>query len=225
MKERLILFLIGTLFFLLSCTTEKEKLDVRVTATSNSDGFIEFRVYPENEFGNIVTGASVSVREMNNAVTYLDFSNNNQCYLGFVESSDKEFTVRVKSILFDKTQEYKIPHYSFTEKPVILQFSDSTGNNVLSGDILNSSKEIQVSWKNLGENVVYSVNIKTSLNNVYSSSTEARTVNIPPNTLNQNSTYFITLTAQRIFGDVDFEKEKYYSVSKTSGSSVAFYTE
>lgn len=87
--EKKILFLVTVILFT-SCNTSLNKINVRISATSESNGEISFCVFPENEFGNIINGASISVNDGNNSITFLNFSNESQCYKGIINSISNE---------------------------------------------------------------------------------------------------------------------------------------
>lgn len=210
---------------LFSCKNNSSAgISVRTSAKSKSNSEIEFCVYPENEYGMIANGAAVCVVDESNITTPLTFSNEAQCFTGYLSSTGSTFTVKVKSNLSDEIITQKVPHTVLTEKPVISTFTDSDGNNLLSADSANASKEIQLSWKSYGDDVVYRILITTNASTVYSKSTKELSLVIPAGTLSPNTTYYAKITAQKIFGDATFMESDYYSVSEYSGSSVMFST-
>ena len=110
-------------------------------------------------------------------------------------------------------------------KPVVTNFSDSGGNNVLSGKSLINTNEIQISWDSVkADNVVYQVIIRNSLSAKWLASVKSNYVIIPVNSL-EPGTYYLTINAQNIYGDVLFETYNYYSVSNCSSASISFCIE
>ena len=212
---------LGSLF---SCSQNSMGLNVRISAVSDNNGSVGFCVYPETDFGIIANGASVSVVDEYNTVTFLDFSNEYQCFKGSVEATSSKYKVKVRSSLLNEIAQYDIPNSCISKKISLLKFEDSAGDSVLSGDFIDGNLAILLAWNKIADDLVYTINIKTSVANVFSKSTENTNFIIPNDVLEPNKLYFLTMTAQKIWGDPEFEEKNFYSVSKSSVYSLSFYT-
>ncbi len=83
-------------------------------------------------------------------------------------------------------------NFRLDSKPVVTNFSDSEGNNVLSGKSLINTNEIQISWDSVkADNVVYQVIIRNSLSAKWLASVKSNYVIIPVNSL-EPGTYYLT---------------------------------
>ena len=135
------------------------------------------------------------------------------------------YEIKVKSNIIGDTYKIIVPHFRLDSKPVVTNFSDSEGNNVLSGKSLINTNEIQISWDSIkADNVVYQVIIRNSLSVKWLASVKSNYVIIPANSL-ESGTYYLTINAQNIYGDVLFETYNYYSVSNCSSASISFCIE
>jgi hypothetical protein len=67
---------------------------------------------------------------------------------------------------------------------------------------------------------VYQIALKTALQTVYATSTNAATLTIPALTLPAGS-YWLEIIAQRIHGDPYFKGASYYAVSSLSSAGVS----
>lgn len=201
-----------------------EKIRVRVSVTSKNGGDIGFKVFPENQYGNITTGANVYLIDSNNTYTYLEFDNDSQSYNTSLASNSTEFRVVVDSILSKEDICIQVPHIRLAVKPSITTFEDSDGNSVLSGKSVDGSKEIQLVWDSLGDDVVYTVLITTGVNQVWKKSTNASSLFVPSDVLEAGGIYYLKVSAQKIMGDPTFKSDSYYSVSEIEGSTISFST-
>ena len=76
----------------------------------------------------------------------MEFDNNIQCYKGSMNGIDNDnYEIKVKSNIIGDTYKIIVPHFRLDSKPVVTNFSDSEGNNVLSGKSLINTNEIQIS--------------------------------------------------------------------------------
>ena len=101
---------------------------------------------------------------------------------------------------------------------------DSEGNNVLNGDSLSSEQPIQLAWNLCGDDVCYQILIKTSLTTVWTCSSYLPTITVPQGVL-EAGTYYVSIIAQKYFGDEYFQTQNYFSASSIQSSTVMFYVE
>lgn len=224
MKIKKIILIVLFLFVIVSCKHNSESLVSRVIVKSKNGSDIEFNVYPENSLGLIANGAVTWIVDEENNVFPLDFSNDKQCFTGIINSTSEKYTVNIKSNLIKNVLSIDVPHTILKEKLIITSFTDSSGNNMLSADSCDYKSQIQLSWNNIGNEIVYGIEISTGANIIYEKSTNELSIIIPNNILQEKCTYYVKITGQKIYGDITFCKNDYYSVSETSSSSVMFYT-
>ena len=223
MKNR-ILYIILILFLLISFSLDKHDIRIRVSAVSGENEYIIFSVYPENEFGQIINGAVVFVKDSSNCITFLSYNSKTCCYEGEIIPYDDSYIVTVNSNAFSEIKKITIKHSVLKEKPFITFFSDSSGNSVLKGNSLDPTKEIQLCWKDLGENIIYTVSINSSTQIYFQQSLYENNIIIPPGTIPESDKLFIVISAQQLFGDCTFQTCHYYSISSSKISSVMFST-
>lgn len=225
-KKFLIALTIITIFLFISCSQNKEQnIKARVSFLSSNGSTIFVTVVPENTFsGDVVTGALVLVTDSTNSVTTLDFDYQKQNYSGVLENSlnSDEYKVIIKSQICDD-KIINVNHVKLQIKPSLTIFEDSSGNSVLKGKDLDCDLPIQIAWSSLGTNVVYRVEIQNGMNTVFSKSTQATTMVIPENILEEKSSYYLTITAHQSYGDIYFQKDEYYSSSSIKSSGFSFY--
>ena len=118
-----------------------------------------------------------------------------------------------------------VPHHKLSKAPLITVFQDEAGKSVLKGEAISSQKTIQIAWDPLGEECVYTVEVKTAVSTVYSCSSTAAQLSVPAHTLATHKQYRLVITAQRIAGDPLLEKTPYYSVSSRRTEGLQFETE
>ena len=223
MKSKAFLIL-SVLFLLISCNENKDKIKIRISAVSNESDSILFSVFPENEFGQIINGAVVFVKYSSNCITFLSYNSKTCCYEGEIIPYDDSYIVTVNSNAISEIKKITIKHSVLKEKPFITFFSDSSGNSVLKGNSLDPTKEIQLCWKDLGENIIYTVSINSSTQICFQQSLYEDNIIIPPETIPESGKLFVIISAQRIFGDCTFQTCNYYSISSSKISSVMFNT-
>ena len=228
MKKNNLFFFMIILILLNSCSFQngETNLFVRVKVSSEYNKDIDFKVYLENEAGQAVNCAVVTVVSDSGISSILEFNNTFQCYCGSVNGIDKdEYKIIVKSNLMKGYYTMKIPHLRLSEKPYVLIFNDSEGNSVLSGKPVNKNKQVQIAWNEIDdEDVVYQVIVKDSMNVKWQASVKSNNVIIPAGTF-ESGTYYLSIKAQKAYGDILFATENYYSVSNCSGSSISFCVE
>ena len=227
MSKRSIYFLcmISSIIFIYISCGNKNSTNIRVSIISKDGSDATVKVYPENELGEIINGAVVISKNSSGIMTFLDFSNENQCYKGSLSSNNKdEFEIILKSNAFEEIYTVKIPHEQPDSKPVISNFLDSEGNNVLNGDSLSSEQPIQIAWSLCGDDVCYQIQIKTSLTTVWTCSSYLPTITVPQGVL-EAGTYYVSIIAQKKFGDEYFQTQDYFSASSIQSSTVMFYVE
>jgi hypothetical protein len=216
--------------FLWSCADaqvqDENTVKVRTVVESEKSDEADIRVFLEGPDGNMVTGAVVIVRNSKNAVLKIPFDPASFCYSeSFPIPSDGMLYFSVQSLLSDDIVEYSVPHVPLTSPPVVSVFRDSSGNSALSGQALDADSPVQVAWNALATGVVYQVAVKTALSTLYAESTEANEILIPADSLEAGSGYYLSITAEKIFGDPLFRSASYYSVSAYTGAKMAFSVE
>jgi len=233
-----------TLFFLLfililtSCSDEPKNNDTynidfqlpdnylfypRISVDATSGGLLHFTVQVEGVNGNAATGIFVMVKDTVNRTQILRLNTDNYCYTGSMQDigNINLYTVILSSNYLKNDISVDVPYLRFQNKPAITMFRDEFGSSVLSGMSLNENKDVQVAWSSCGENTVYQINIRTSLQNIYTTTTDDLTVTIPGGALKQGS-YLINIKAQKISGDPLFKDYNYYSVTTENSMDIAF---
>ena len=225
--KSMIVFLVAAATLFASCSSEVQSVyRIRASAESKNGGSIVFKVFPENGDGDCMSGASVLAVNSENMVTVLAFDNGTQCYTGTVDGLESDtYTVKVNSVLFDSIQSLKMPHERLVTKPSVISFSDASGNSVLAGSSLSSVETINCTWNALGGGVVYQVAVKTALSTKWTGSTSAATIDIPADTLASGTSYYLYVTAQKMYGDPYFVDKLYYSNSSITSAGISFYVE
>lgn len=212
--------------FLFGCTTQPNTLKIRVSIESSNIGYATVKVYPENDYGEIVSGAVVIVRDENNVITNLEYHEDSKLYLGTINCYENNvYSVEVESNYDKQIHIIKVPHKSFVDKPVFTTICDETGSSSLKGQSLNPQKSILLNWSDLGEGVVYQVNVKNNTQTFLQKGSEINSFVIPENTLKESSVYYISVTAQYLSGDILYRNEKYYSASFIQSSIFTIYTQ
>lgn len=198
-------------------------IEIRAILESEGSSSVDFRIYVEGSDGNALTGSVVLVSDSISRVTNLEFDPDTYCYTGSANiSPDGMFNIRVDSNAVDGAQTITVPHTVLSLKPVVTTFQDADGNSVLSGQSLISASPIQIAWKSAGTGVVYQVTIKTALSTVYAVSTGACNISIGASKIPAGTDYYLDIVAQKIYGDLYFITDNYYSVSVIRSASVYF---
>lgn len=225
MKYLANLMLICTLLF--SCSNncyQKQDLRIRVSLESLDSDRVEIRVFAENQDGNAITGAFVSLKSSQNQFKRIYFDTNEWCYKTELTVLNNEtFTIYVDSVLLTEIMEINVPYSRIETLPTITNITDELGNSIFTGNTLSAEKNIQISWALQEEDVAYCVRIKDSFSSiVYEASTEEKSIIIPANTLKNGKYYYVCVQAQKILGDVQYKDEMYYSVFTNESSQVEF---
>ncbi|MGI5101309.1 hypothetical protein [Treponema vincentii] len=208
-------------------TTNKHgKPSVRAVIQSDKNEESIIKVFVENSDGNAVTAASVICIDKNNRAYSLEFDAAKYYYWVQAVLPDKgDIGIRVHTNAAADILTLTVPHYKLAQDPSITAFQDDAGQSVLKGEALSSQKAIQIAWEPLGEECVYTVEIKTAFSTVYSVASTAAQLVIPANALAMHKQYRLVITAQRIAGDPLLEKFPYYSVSSRRTEGLQFETE
>ncbi len=221
----LLIFLLS-LFCCLSCKQADDFYDFSMYATvlSKNNGQTIVKAYPVNKFGQILNGVSVIVKNKNNSIVILEFDNENQCYSSIIEPIDSDIlNIYAKNIYTNDTCLLSIPFEKITKEPTIKNICDESGNNAFQGDKLDSEKKLYVNWDSLGEDVSYQIIVKKNNTIIFQKTINDSFLEIPP--LESKGTYYIYIKAQKSFGDIYYESEKYYSCSESNSSSIMFYVQ
>lgn len=225
MKYLVNLMLICTLFF--SCSNncyQKQDLRIRVSLESLDSKRVEIRVFAENQDGNAITGAFVSLKSSQNQFKRIYFDTNEWCYKTELTVLNNEiFTIYVDSVLLTEIMEINVPYSRIETLPTITNIADELGNSIFTGNTLSAEKNIQISWELQEEDVIYYVRIKDSFSSIVrETSTEEKSITIPANTLKNGKYYYVCVQAQKILGDIQYKDEMYYSVFTNESSQVEF---
>lgn len=213
-------------FYMAEAADRNSKLSVRAIIQSDKNEESIIKVFVENSDGNAVTAASVICIDKNNRAYFLEFDAAKYYYwIQAVLPDNGDIRIRVHTNAATDTLTLTVPHYKLSKAPPITVFQDESGKSVLKGETISSQKTIQIAWEPLGEECVYTVEIKTALSSVYSCSSTAAQMIIPAHTLTAHKQYRIIITAQRIAGDPLLEKASYYSVSSRRTEGLQFETE
>ena len=202
------------------------KLSVRAIIQSDKNEESLIKVFIENKDGNAVTAASVICIDKNNRAYFLEFDAAKYYYwIQAVLPDNGDIRIRVHTNAATDILTLTVPHHKLSKAPPITVFQDEAGKSVLKGEAISSQKKIQIAWEPLGEECVYTVEVKTAVSTVYSCSSTAAQLIIPVNTLAARKQYRLVITAQRIAGDPLLEKTPYYSVSSRRTEGLQFETE
>lgn len=213
---------------LISCSNNnlpKDSFSIRVLIKSEPTKDVSIKVILENESGQVINGALVMAESQTGIVSILDFDNSIQAYSGTIAGLQQDkYSIIVKSNLLQDSYTLEVPHTRINTKPVLISFTDASGNDVLKGNSLTGSKKIQLIWNGSGDNVNYQVIIKDTVSTKWTASTDNCNITIPENALS-NGTYYLMINAQKSYGDLYYETKPYFSVSNISSSSVSFCIE
>ncbi len=197
---------------------------VRAAFRSGGNNVIKASVFVEGPDGNSLSGAVVTVTDNRNSMQQLNYNSSSCSYDGVLEevTGDTAYILEVLSILSDDVIRLSIPYSKPENAPNVIVFQDANGNSVLNGQPILKGQAIQIGWANCGEDVVYQLTLRTSLENVYVVSSNACTVTIPAGTIPAGA-YILEITAQKIYGDMYYRSFPYYSASTISAPMLSFY--
>jgi len=234
--NKLFVFLILTLF--LSCSTEEPKeeeenksdstnfaFSPRISIVSQNTNIADVNVEIEGFDGNLVSGAVVLVSNNINGVNKCAYDPTTGSYnCKFPIPTDGIIKITIKSVLSTVPVTYSIFHQQIINKPIINVFEDSTGASVLLGTALDFLKDVQIGWTSCGEEIVYHINIRSSLQTIYEATTESLTHFIQGGKflISPGQIYYLQINAQRIIGDPFFQKNNYYSAAIRTGDVISF---
>lgn len=174
--------------------------------------------------GNAVSGAIVNVVNPANKMVTLKYNNGE--YKGFFESLiSGEYSFFIKTVNDGKSQtiEKKVVHTVITGKPKVVAISDEMGNSALNGKNLDCTKKINVDWEKTN-GTIYIVTVQKDDSIIYSANTSDNYLIIPENTLEIDTNYSISITAQYLEGDPFLYSVDYASQSSYDGTSIYFRT-
>ena len=232
-KIMLHLFLIVIIlcFTFSSCSNSSEiqlptKANVRITLTSPVNDKVEAKVYIEGYDGTIVNGAVVSAKDSSHTVTLLYYNTQEGCYYSLLNKpSTGTYTFTVNSILFDAPKVYTIPH-TYLENTLdikSIEMANKIGESYQNYDAFDTSYPIRITWPSTIEGCIYKITIRTPSTVLYETSTNNKTIELPANTIPANTNYvYLQIQQQKIYGDIQFQDENYYSVSVYSTGSISF---
>jgi hypothetical protein len=197
---------------------------VRAALKSSGSGSIKAQVFVEGSDGNALSGAVVIVKEDNNSLLQLLYETSTCSYSGVLEEKTgrTNYIIEAASILSGGIISLKVPYTKLAAAPNVTIFQDADGNSVLKGQHLSGRQSIQIGWDDCGENVVYVLIIRTSLKTIYTVTSNACTVTVPPDTIPAGA-YLLEISAQKIHGDVYFRSFPYYSVSSINAPLMSCY--
>jgi len=232
--NKLFVFLIFTFF--LSCSTDEPKEEAksdttsfvfspRISIVSQNTNIADVNVEIEGFDGNLVSGAVVLVSNNINGVNKCAYDPTTGSYnCKFPIPTDGIIKITIKSVLSPVPFTYSIFHQQIINKPIINVFEDSAGASVLLGTSLDFLKDVQIGWTSCGEEIVYHISIKSSLQTIYETSTESLTHFIPGGTIifSPGQIYYLQINAQRIIGDPFYQKNNYYSAAIRTGDAISF---
>jgi hypothetical protein len=232
--SKLAVFIALALF--ISCAAEEPKEEFkndstnpvffpRISIVSQNTNIADINVEIEGFDGNLVSGAVVLVSNSINGIHKCTYNPATGSYNGkYPIPADGLIKITINSVLSPVPASCTVFHKQIINKPIINVFEDSSGSSVLLGSALNILKEVQIGWTSSGEDVVYHISIKSSLQTLYEASTENLTHFIQGGTLliSPGQTYYLQINAQRIIGDPFFQKNNYYSAAIRTGEAVSF---
>lgn len=211
-----------TILFGSCALSDAPGVNVRTTITSSGNGIAKVRVYIEGPDGRIVDAALVQLSESSGTCELLPFDATACLYeTSRTIPADGLFFVSVRSVLMEQTYERTISHLPVGTNPVVTVFADAQGNSVLNGEVLDRTSGLQIAWESLGDDIVYSLTIRTATSVYHAVNTRALTVLIPEYIVPAAGTCYLSLSAQRIDGDPLFETADYHSVA-SSGSTYVY---
>lgn len=213
---------------LVSCSLapvpENPQPKIRFRLERNHNEQTRARLLMEGADGNMITGSTVLLTTSDNVVHILDFSYNEGCYTGSVPpSSFGEYKVEVISNLLEERLIQKVEFHTLSSVPAIENLVDLSGRRALSGETLDLSQEITVSWKEVPGATVYQISLYREGKEVLLLSSDKNSVTLHPGTLSDTGTYSVTISAQYISGDPLFSQYNYYCFSEVKSPSLIFH--
>ncbi len=202
-----------------------KKVNARVFIESDKNTESIIKVFLEDRFGNALTGAKIICVDKNNRASLLEFDALKYYYWVKTElPSLGDVKIYIQSNALKKEKKLVVPHEKILKLPKLIAFQDISGKSVLKGEDISSQEDIQIAWESMGANCIYTLEIKTSVDTVYSYATNACNIIISSNTLKANKNYYLVLTVQKYSGDPLFKNYNYYSLSSTQTGGINFVT-
>lgn len=174
--------------------------------------------------GNAVSGAIVNVVNPANKMVTLEYNDGE--YNGYFDSlisGEYRFFIKTASAGKMQTIEKKIAHTVITEKPKVVTISDESGASALNGENLDCTKKINIGWSE-AKGTIYVVSVQNDKGIIYSANTSENYLIIPANTLDIDTSYSVSVTAQYLEGDPFLYSADFVSESTYNGTSVYFRT-
>lgn len=227
MKKTLITIIV--LLCLFACEVPKESSSAENTwiytkIISTDLNSVNCRVKIVGSDGNSVSGAIVNAVNPANKTISLEYNNGEYCgYFDALISGEYRFLIKTINNGSVQTIEKTFSHTAITEKPKIITISDETGVSALTGGNLDCSKKINIGWEKT-KGTIYVVAIQNNGSTIYSANTAENYLVIPANTLLEDTSYSVSVTAQYLEGDPFLYFADYTSQSSCVGTSVYFRT-
>lgn len=227
MKKTLITIIV--LLCLFACEVPKEpnsteNIWIYTKIISTDLNSVDCRIKIVSSDGNSVSGAIVNAVNPANKTISLEYSNGEYCgYFDALISGKYRFLIKTINNGEVQTIEKTFSHTAITEKPKIISISDETGVSALTGGNLDCSKKINIGWEKT-KGTIYIVTIQNNGSTVYSANTAENYLVIPINTLVEDTSYSVSVTAQYLEGDPFLYFADYTSQSSCVGTSIYFRT-
>lgn len=196
---------------------------VRIIFESPIGGASTARVLVEGSDGNLVTGATVVVRNSAGAAVLLGFSYDDGAYTGVIPAStDGEYSITVDSSLMAEAYTRTVTHRVLEDGPDITLLQDESAASALSGATMDRSQALNIGWNAVSNATVYQVRILRTGSEVLVSSVAGTSFTLPAGTLTAAGSYLVQVNAQYIAGDPLLLDADYYCFSEAAGPSVLF---
>lgn len=234
MKKKLINVFITSLLaaFIFSFSSCSNSLNaefskfVRISLASPYNDKVEAKVYIEGEDGNIINGALVSIKDSSNTVNILEYNFQQGCYYKLIEKpSNGQYIVTINSRLLSSPAVFTISH-TYLESSIdykAIEMVNKIGQNFQNYDSFDTEYPIRVTWPSTEDDCTYKITVRTPLEILYETSTNNKTIEIPAETIPAGTAYvYLQIQQQKSYGDVNFEKANYYSVSVYTTGNINF---
>ena len=214
-----------TLFLFLSCAGPSSEYAVRVRMVSSTFNNPTVIVNLEGYDGDAVESALVTVKDPGNRVYILDFMDEYGAYRKVLESRlSGSYTINVDSVLDTLPVSVVFEHKILASAPVISSIIDASGNNTVNGDSIDVSRDISISWTDLGDDVSYMIKINSGTTVEYQTTSAAASCVIPAGSVSESASLSVSISAICQYGDPELIIENYCSVNSIDGSPYVFTT-
>lgn len=205
-------------------------VNVRISLSSSPNAESEAKVLLEGSDGNLISGSTVSLSNLDGATSLLDFDFSRGGYIGaFSPSTQALYRLRIKTALASSLIVMDIPHVILTQGPsiAILEGENSEGTiyNALSGQRIPLSSKITIGWEAVTNATVYQIQIRKAGTLIYIASATDNYCLVPAGILLDVGMYSVRIIAQYQSGDAYFENLNYWSFSEYAGASKLFEME